>query len=165
MDIPVTDRLLHAHGFATDTPDHLRALTGDDAAAREAAVEHLAGAVIHEGTPWPATGPVAAYVADLVKARATDETVHEALVDFLAEVEEAIEIAEDDGGEAQQRADLAELGRDLEAELALVHTTKDLDLQFVDEEFADLVLTHAYLGVLAVAPAVREALASVTDEA
>ncbi|GMA30107.1 hypothetical protein [Litorihabitans aurantiacus] len=158
MEIPATDRLLHAHGFATDTPAHLRALTGDDAAAREAAVDHLATSVIHEGTPWPATGPVAAYVAHLVETRATDEDVHEALLDFLAEVADAVEIAEEDGGETQQRADLAELGRDLDAELALVHSAKDLELQFVDEEFADLVLTHAYLGVLSAAPSVRRAL-------
>lgn len=158
MDIPVTDRLIHAYGFATDTPGHLAALTGGDAAAQEAAVEHLASAIMHQGTPWPATGVVAGYVAHLVSTKATGEAVHEALIDFLVEVEEAIEIAEEDGGETVQNADLAELGRDLDAELSAISSDKDLEIQFVDEDFTDLVLTHAYLGVLAVAPQVRAAL-------
>ncbi|WP_146197176.1 hypothetical protein [Serinibacter arcticus] len=158
MDIPVTDRLLHAYGFATDTGAHLAALTGDDVEAQEAAVEHLASAIMHQGTPWPATGPVAAYVAHLVTTSATDGALHEALLDFLVEVDDAIATAEADGGEEVQRADLAELGRDLEAELSAISSTKDLDIQFVDEDFTDLVLTHAYLGVLAVAPQVRAAL-------
>ena len=158
MDIPVTDRLLHAHGFATDTADHLAALTGEDVDAQEAAIEHLASAIMNQGTPWPATGVVAEYVAHLVATKATAEAIHEALIDFLVEVEEAIEIAEEDGGEAVQNADLAELGRDLDAELSAISSDKDLEIQFVDEDFTDLVLTHAYLGVLAVAPQVRAAL-------
>ena len=156
MDLPVTDHLLHAYGFATDSSGHLTALSGDDSAAAEAAVGYLASAIMHQGTPWPATGPVAEYVAHLVSTQATSELVHEALQDFLSEVLDAIEMAHEDGGEEAIRAEIAATGRDLDAELRI---TKDLELEFADEVFAEMVMAHAYLGVLAVEPAVRAALA------
>jgi hypothetical protein len=58
--LPVIDstdwsRLLHAYGFATDTPAHLRALLTDDPEARRQALNHLWGAIIHQGTAWTAT--------------------------------------------------------------------------------------------------------------
>ncbi|GIH91875.1 hypothetical protein ACFFMN_34290 [Planobispora siamensis] len=59
-------RLFHAYGMASDTPGHLRALVGDDEDARRAAVLHLGGAVIHQGTPWTVTPPAALVVAGLL---------------------------------------------------------------------------------------------------
>jgi hypothetical protein len=76
-------RLMHAYGRATDTPAHLRALISDDAQAREQALDHLWSAIIHQGSPWTATGSAAVVVAELVAARAGPTRE---LLDFLAEV-------------------------------------------------------------------------------
>jgi hypothetical protein len=54
-------RLFHAYGVATDTPGHLRALTGDDPELQAAAADHLDGAVLHQGSVYPVT-PVAVRV-------------------------------------------------------------------------------------------------------
>ncbi|MBX6767646.1 MAG: hypothetical protein IRY90_10930, partial [Actinomadura rubrobrunea] len=64
-------RLFHAYGAAVDTPDHLRALTDGDAAARGEALQHLRFAVIHQGTPWAATARAALVVAGLLADPAT----------------------------------------------------------------------------------------------
>lgn len=56
-------RLHHAYGRAIDTPGHLEALLGEDAAARRAAVQHLGSAIMHQGTPWTATGPAVEILA------------------------------------------------------------------------------------------------------
>ncbi|PRX02304.1 UNVERIFIED_ORG: hypothetical protein CLV66_11622 [Actinomadura viridilutea] len=86
-------RVFHAYGAAVDTPDHLRALTDGDAAARSEALEHLEFAVIHQGTPWTATVPAALVVAGLLADPATAEPIDEdgrplraALLDFLDSV-------------------------------------------------------------------------------
>lgn len=60
------DGLFHAYGPAGDTPAHLRALTGGDADAQRAALDHLWSAVIHQGTPWSVTPPAALVVAGLL---------------------------------------------------------------------------------------------------
>ena len=86
---------MHAYGRATDTPEHLRALvTGDDDEVARA-MDHLWSAVIHQGTPWTATGPVAVVVAALLQR---DELRVEkvALLSFLAEVAQAA-LADTDG--------------------------------------------------------------------
>ncbi|GAB2640621.1 hypothetical protein ABI214_00060 [Prescottella soli] len=59
-------RLFHAYGVAMDTPAHLEALVGADATAFSTAMEHLYGAVLHQGTIYPATGPAIAAVARAV---------------------------------------------------------------------------------------------------
>lgn len=60
------DRLFHAYAVATDTPAHLEALVGADGTAFSAAIEHLDGAVLHQGTIYPATAPAVAVVAQAV---------------------------------------------------------------------------------------------------
>lgn len=86
-------RLNHAYGRATDTPGHLRALLHDDPAARKAAMEHLWSAVIHQGTPWTATGPAALVVAGLLADERIDlgEPIRVDLLSFLVSVAEAPE--------------------------------------------------------------------------
>src|SRR2546429_9991902 len=59
-------RLHHAYGRATDTPGHLRALLREDLESRKQAMSHLWSAIIHQGTPWTATGPTALVVAGLL---------------------------------------------------------------------------------------------------
>lgn len=54
-------RLFHAYAPATDTPAHLNALIGDDPEAQLAALDHLDGAVLHQGTVYTVT-PVAVRV-------------------------------------------------------------------------------------------------------
>lgn len=56
-------RLFHAYGVASDTSRHLHALVSDDDAAFGAAVDHLFGAVLHQGTVYPATVPALRVVA------------------------------------------------------------------------------------------------------
>ena len=158
MEIPDTTRLIHAYGFATDTAGHLQALAGEDEAAQDAAIDHLANAIMHQGTPWPATGPVAEYVVDLLVSGTAHERVADALLDFLDEVLDAIEQAEREAGEITIRGELESLNRDLAAELEGASTEEDVEALFEDEGFDNLVMLNAFLGILAVAPAIREVL-------
>jgi hypothetical protein len=86
-------RLLHAYGRATDTPGHLRALLQPDPGPRKAALNHLFSAIIHQGTPWTATGPVALVVAGFLSDERIDrgESIRSALLSFLVSVAEAPE--------------------------------------------------------------------------
>lgn len=83
-------RLHHAYGRATDTPEHLRALLGEDPNLRKA-MSHLWSAVIHQGTPWTATGPTALVVAGFLSDERIDrgEPVRASLLSFLVSVAEA----------------------------------------------------------------------------
>lgn len=68
-------RMFHAYGVASDTSRHLRALVSDDDAAFGAAVDHLFGAVLHQGTVYPATAPALRVVAGTLG----DQGHHQAL--------------------------------------------------------------------------------------
>lgn len=148
---------MHAYGFADDALAHLKALTGGDEAAQRAATRYLHSAIMHQGTPWPATGPIAAYVARVVSSGAAPPGVNESLRDFLAEVLDAVDLAHRSGGEQLLRARVAALGADLDAELREIDE-EDIESAFMDEDFGDLVMAHAFLGVLAVEGEVRAAL-------
>ncbi|MEV6930968.1 hypothetical protein AB0M46_41655 [Dactylosporangium sp. NPDC051485] len=82
--------LLHPCGRATDTPAHLSALAGGDAGARDEAVRHLFGRVIHQGTPLTATAPAALVVAGLLAGERlsgpANAELRVDLLDFLAAV-------------------------------------------------------------------------------
>src|SRR5688572_2668935 len=84
-------RLHHAYGRATDTPGHLRALLREDPESRKGALAHLWSAIIHQGTPWTATGPAALVVAGLLSDERLDrgEPIRAHLLSFLASVAEA----------------------------------------------------------------------------
>lgn len=59
--------LFHALGPASDTPQHLVALLGDDATALVAGYSHLWSTTLRrEGKAWPATAPTALLVAELL---------------------------------------------------------------------------------------------------
>ncbi|GAB3165090.1 hypothetical protein GCM10027059_22260 [Myceligenerans halotolerans] len=71
-------RLSHAYGIATDTPENLHALVRDDNADFAYALDFLYGAVLHQGTVYPATGPSLRAVAamlddDIVRRPAPDD--------------------------------------------------------------------------------------------
>ncbi len=99
---PQWSDLYHAYGVATDTPRYLAALMADDRGVRAAALDHLFGAVIHQGTPWSATAPVALEVVRLLDDPNLDRATRHrrgadpdarptraALLDFLGLVGEA----------------------------------------------------------------------------
>jgi hypothetical protein len=84
-------RLRHAYGRATDTPGYLRALLEQDPQLRRKAMSHLWSAVIHQGTPWTATGPAALVIAGLMFDERIDrgESIRAELLSFLVSVAEA----------------------------------------------------------------------------
>lgn len=69
----------HAYGPASDAPFHLLALLGDDSQARSAAVGYLDSAVLHQGTIYSATAPVARVVAAMLDDPRTAEPVENVL--------------------------------------------------------------------------------------
>src|SRR4051794_38942196 len=81
-------RLFHAYARATDTPDQLRALLREDADSREEAMEHLWGAVMHQGTPSTATGPAALVIVGLLADPRLERgyPIRERLLSFLVAV-------------------------------------------------------------------------------
>jgi len=60
------DRLFHAYGSATDTPQQLRNLVSDDPGLQSEGVDYLGGAVLHQGTIYPVTPVVVRVVAGLL---------------------------------------------------------------------------------------------------
>src|SRR5262245_62712384 len=88
-------RLHHAYGRATDTPGHLRALLREDLESRQKAMSHLWSAIIHQGTPWTATGPAALVVAGFLSDERIDrgEPMRANLLSFLVSVAKAPEQA------------------------------------------------------------------------
>ncbi|WP_433237574.1 hypothetical protein ACQPYK_29180 [Streptosporangium sp. CA-135522] len=81
--------LQHAYGPATDTPRHLVALTSSDRDVWRSALDHLDGAVLHQGFPESATAPAARVVAWLIATDAVGAEVGEELIDFLGAVADA----------------------------------------------------------------------------
>ncbi|MGI5191657.1 hypothetical protein ACQEVI_26185 [Promicromonospora sp. CA-289599] len=62
-------RLFHAYGVASDTAQHLQGLLSDDDAAFGEGLDHLHGAVLHQGTVYPATAPSLRVVAGMLHDR------------------------------------------------------------------------------------------------
>lgn len=93
------DRLFHAYAVAMDTPAHLAALVAADETAFSTAMEHLYGAVLHQGTVYPATAPAVAAVAQAVSFwsadadRETASTRLPALVGFLDAAGDSLTLA------------------------------------------------------------------------
>ncbi|MDT0436750.1 MULTISPECIES: hypothetical protein [Streptomyces] len=151
--------LLHAYGTAADTPAHLAALVREDERARADAVLHLNSAIMHQGTPWTATGPVAAHCCALVgRDELSDPGTLSGVLDFLHDVAEAAEIQGDDLEGLAHPA-----GRDVDAEVAALLSGADPDdgpdLIYEDEVLTDAVMARAVLSCRAVLPAVRAAAA------
>lgn len=59
-------RLFHAYSAAADTPEHLQALLAGGTQERDAAIEHLYGSVLHQGTVYPATAVAVRVVAGIL---------------------------------------------------------------------------------------------------
>ena len=143
--------LYHAYGPATDTPDHLRALLEGDEEAVGKAMDHLWSAVIHQGTPWTATGTVARVLVGFLSDERLDreESLRGGLLRFLAAVAEAPEQAADLGEEELRRMASLEIDELLE--------TEDEAL-WEGGEATDSFHARAILGCMEVAPVLMEVL-------
>ncbi|WP_020474742.1 HEAT repeat domain-containing protein [Zavarzinella formosa] len=143
-------RLHHAYGRATDTPGHLRALLDGDDDARKAALSHLNGAIMHQGTPWTATEPVALVVAGLLSDERT-EPVRSHLLSFLVSVAQAPE----------QRSpwSMEELERLANQNLDSLIDSEDEEAIYEDEEEAtNAFYAKSLLGCVRVAPILMEVM-------
>src|SRR5260221_14281034 len=58
--------LSHAYGVAADAPSRLTGLLSGDPAACADAVGYLDAAILHQGSIYPATAPVALFVAGIL---------------------------------------------------------------------------------------------------
>jgi hypothetical protein len=165
LPMPLTPQwsdLYHAYGVATDTPRHLAALRSEDVKAREAALEHLFGAVIHQGTPWSATASTALEVARLLddpgldrasRGRRHSDTggrpVRAALLDFLALVGEA---ADYDVPEEELRAAAYPEHRSADVDLAVEEILAGADEPWDDETVVSALDARAVLDCRRIAP-------------
>lgn len=144
-------RLYHAYGPAVDTPQHLRALVAGDSAARQAAVSHLWSAIIHQGTPWTATGPAALVVVGLLSDPRLDKenSIRLGLMTFLVSVVEAPDLAGVRQDELEQMAKF-DITPFLEA--------GDEESLYEDEDAANSFYAQAILGCIEVFPVLMDVM-------
>lgn len=144
-------RLYHAYGRATDTPGHLRALLREDLESRKQAMSHLWSAIIHQGTPWTATGPAALVVAGLLLDERIDhaEPIRANLLSFLVRVAEAHERA---GFSVEELERLAAF--DIEPLL----DSDDEEALYGEEDAANSFYARAILGCIQVAPVLMKVM-------
>jgi hypothetical protein len=154
MEMPDTGRLLHAYGLASDASMHLTALLGSDADAIAKAGRYLTSAISHQGTPWPATGPVAGYVCSLISDGTLSVAARPAVGEFLDEVLAAADMAQSEGGAEWLRQQIAASSFDLSRAVAEMAQLSDDDaevayeMMFEDEDIADLIMYTAFLGIV-----------------
>ncbi|WP_406264186.1 hypothetical protein OH779_13780 [Actinacidiphila glaucinigra] len=150
-------RLFHAYGAATDTPRHLAALRAGRESEVAAALEHLNGAIVHQGTPWPATPPAVRQVAELL-AGEHPAGARSALLGFLRYAAEAAP-GPAEAEECRARAFPAD-GAAIDAwEEAWANADEEEQEALWDGEMADLAVLRAAVGVFDALPAVHAAAA------
>lgn len=151
----VTDwsTLSHAYGSAAETPEQIRALVRSDPDDRMNAVEHLWGAVLHQGTIYPVTPFVARIVAEMLcdealasparsifdEADAEGAPVRDSVLMFLKELAESAAFA----AKSVRSADFRMVETDRVREIRAGQWTDD---DFSDPEFEqiyDALLTEA----------------------
>lgn len=155
--------LIHAYGFATDTPGHLAALRDGDDDARAAAMEHLWSAVIHQGTPGTATPPAATAIAELlVNEPPSDAGLRAELLEFLAAVAEAAR------PHGHSQADLVTLAhperRDVDAEVAAFAAAGDDEGLWEDSVLVQALYARSVLGCAEVVPRLLSAATALLDD-
>jgi hypothetical protein len=155
LDATGWSKLYHAYGCATDTPAHLRALLGDDAEAREYALEHLDSAIVHQHTPWTATGPVALVIAGIIfderldqKTGMHDEPLRASLFSFLARVAFAAGVS---GEIAEKLKILATF--DIDPILATGY-----EAIFKNEKATNAFMARSQLGCIKVSPVLEQVM-------
>ena len=144
-------KLHHAYGRATDTPDHLRALLGDDVESRKKAMSHLWSAIIHQGTPWTATGPAALVIAGMLSDTRIDrgESLRPHLLAFLVGVAQASEL----GG-----SNLEELERLAAFDIAPFLESDDDEGLYGNEDAANSFYARSILGCVSVTPVLMKVM-------
>ncbi|TWT01687.1 hypothetical protein [Reyranella sp. CPCC 100927] len=147
--------LCHAYGTAGDTPAHLHALLGENPDKRTAAEYHLNSAIIHQGTPWPATAPVTTIVAGMLMDTATApfmQKSRQALIDFLTEVDESI---------GQMSAtDWPKLETMAAHDISPLLVAADYDAIYGDEDAANALFAQSMLDLRNIAPLIRAGIAA-----
>lgn len=143
--------LYHAYGRASDTPAHLRALIGDNEAARKKALSHLSSAVMHQGTPWTVTGPAALVVAGLLSDQRIqrDESLRVQLLSFLV----SVALAAGPSGESIQ-----ELERLAEFDTGAILDAGGYEELYENEDAALALHARAKLGCIRAAPKLMEVM-------
>lgn len=139
-------RLYHAYGRATDTPDHLLALLTEEPELRQEALSHLWAAIMHQGTPWTATGPVALVIAGLLYDDRIDrggESIRAGLFAFLVSVAEAAAYS----GESLEELERIASSYDLDT---LIDAGNDEALY--EEQAGEAFYARSILGCIKVAP-------------
>jgi hypothetical protein len=139
-------KLYHAYGRATDTPDHLRAFVTGNTKSRENAIEHLWSAIIHQGTPYTATGPAALVIAGLLSDERLDypdESIRADLLSFLVTVAEVALGAYDS---------IEELERFASYDIEEYIDSDDDEKLYEDENAQNAFYARAILGCIKVAP-------------
>ncbi|MBF6398400.1 hypothetical protein IU438_21690 [Nocardia cyriacigeorgica] len=138
--------LSHAYGPATDTAAHLAALTSANPDARQAALDHLDAAVLHQGFPASATAPAAHVVAGLLARGEADPEVRDGLIEFLGEVAAATSTA---AGDPYSEDLLAPLQRAIQESYPVVVGFLDHHDRWVRKRAVEAAISHARTQVLA----------------
>jgi hypothetical protein len=151
LDTADWSRLHHAYGRATDTPGQLRALLQEDPESRRKALSHLWSAIIHQGTPWTATGPAALVVAGLLSDERIDrgEPIRANLLSFLVSVAEAPE---------QAGLSIEELERLAAFDIEPFLDSDDDEALYGNEDAANSFSARALLGCIRVAPVLMKVM-------
>jgi hypothetical protein len=145
-------RLHHAYARATDTPDYLRALLTEDTNAQQQALEHLWFAVMHQGTPCTATGPVALVIAGLLSDERIDRRSKPIRVDLLEFLVHVAAIAE------APECDLEELERQASYDIEEFIDSDDSEKLYEDEDAQNAFEARAILGCVKAAPVLMEVM-------
>ncbi|MQY10354.1 hypothetical protein SRB5_04610 [Streptomyces sp. RB5] len=181
----------HAYGPASDAPFHLLALLGADITNRSAAVAYLDSAVLHQGSIYSATGPIARVVASVLRDPRTAELVENVLprdveprplrldlVDFLARVAEscAFDVVDEpmllaeahparyDEAELEgMRAEVKAWRRDMTGD-DTTQSSDRLPAAVLDDEFARAMSARDMLACRAFAPELLNGLTAVFDD-
>ncbi|NOK04601.1 hypothetical protein HNV27_23995 [Myxococcus xanthus] len=159
LDATDWSRLVHAYGRATDTPEHLRSLLIEDAEARGAAMQHLWSAIIHQGTVFPATAPVALVILGLLddaRLDAGEEPVRAELLLFLTRVVDAFE---------RSGATMEDLESMARFDLGPLLDADDDDAIYEDEDASNALHAQSVLACVRVAPFLTRSLLANLDHA
>lgn len=135
-------KLSHAYGPATDTPEHLRALLDGEIKERGEAEAHLVSAIIHQGTPWSATFPVALIVTGWLNDDAITQSIRpirEGLFAFLKELAYFFEqFADDDWKKLEAMVSQAPVPIDTVTEWNEIESSEELTNAYFSKAALDL---------------------------
>jgi hypothetical protein len=125
-------------------------LEGDEV-LRTKAMQHLWSAIIHQGTPWSATGPVALVVAGLLSDERIDrgESLRASLLSFLASVADA---------PADAGLSIDELNRMAAFEIEPFLDAEDDEGLYENEDAANSFYARAILGCIEVSPVLMKVM-------